>query len=313
MNKALYEKYRGEFFLLLLTLIWGGTFAIIKISLNDTSPVVFVTIRFFIAALIMFPFVVKKFKTTSKSTLIAGIFLGTLIFFAFTFQTLGLKYTSATKSGFITGSVVILIPFLQTVIEKKKPTAGALLGAALVFTGILLISSPGENFSGFISELGSGFNIGDLYSVICAVIFGIHVVYLSVLSKKHPTGILVFLQITVTGILGIVLSGVFHYGGIETFSINVTQFLIFGILYTAILATIVTTTLQTKYQKVVTPTKAGIIYSFEPVFAAVIAYFALNEKISNFGLFGSILIFSGLIVSELYDNFITNGKSNKQS
>jgi len=313
MNKPLYEKYKGELFLVLMTLIWGGTFAIIKNSLDYASPVIFVTVRFSLAAIIMLPFASKSLRKTGRKTIYAGLFLGVLIFLAFTFQTLGLKYTSATKSGFITGSVVIIIPFLQTFIEKRFPTPGAIIGALMVFSGIVLISSPGDNFAGFLDELGSGFNMGDMFTVICAIIFAAHVVYLSVISKKHDTTSLVFLQIIVTGILGVLAVMIFNVSGLETVKFDLTFMLVFGLLYTSILATIITTTLQTKYQKVVTPTKAGIIYSLEPVFAAIIAAFALNEKISNFGYFGSVLIFSGIIISELYDNLIANGRKNIQS
>ncbi|GJQ62002.1 MAG: permease [Melioribacteraceae bacterium] len=313
MNKALLEKYKGEFFLVLMTLIWGGTFAIIKQSLDHASPVIFVAVRFSIAAVVMLPFAWKKLRVAKKSTIFAGMFLGALIFFAFSFQTLGLKYTSATKSGFITGSVVIIIPFLQTFIEKRFPTPGAIAGAILVFSGIVLISSPGDNLAGFIDELGSGFNIGDLFTVICALIFATHVVYLSVISKKHETTSLVFLQIIVTGALGLLAASVFNISGLEKLNFELSGILIFGLVYTSILATIITTTLQTKYQKVVTPTKAGIIYSLEPVFAAIIAFFALNEKISNFGYVGSLLIFAGILISELYDNLVANGRQTGKS
>ncbi len=75
-------------------------------------------------------------------------------------------------------------------------------------------------------------------------------------------------------------------------------------MYTAIFATLATTALQTKYQKLVTPTKAGIVYSFEPIFAAVIAYMAIGERITTFGLIGASFIFMGLIISEVFDDII---------
>jgi len=74
-----------------------------------------------------------------------------------------------------------------------------------------------------------------------------------------------------------------------------------AILYTSILATVLTTIIQTKYQKAVTPTKAGIIFSFEPIFAAAIAFFMLNETMSSFGVVGCLFIFAGLLVTELLD------------
>jgi drug/metabolite transporter (DMT)-like permease len=76
---------------------------------------------------------------------------------------------------------------------------------------------------------------------------------------------------------------------------------IFAVIYTSLLATILTTTLQTKFQKYTTPAKAGIIFSFEPIFASVVAFFLLSEKISNFGFIGCIFIFCGLLISEVVD------------
>jgi drug/metabolite transporter (DMT)-like permease len=78
-----------------------------------------------------------------------------------------------------------------------------------------------------------------------------------------------------------------------------------------LLATLINIGLQTKYQKMVSPTLAGIIYSFEPIFAAIFAFFLLDEKITNFGLLGSALIFSGLIAAEVLDTILEkrNGKS----
>ena len=88
---------------------------------------------------------------------------------------------------------------------------------------------------------------------------------------------------------------------VETIHFNLSINLVLAVLYTAVLATVLTTTLQTKYQKFVTPSIAGIILSFEPIFAAIFAFFMLNEKISNFGLIGCLLIFAGLIVSETFN------------
>ena len=94
---------------------------------------------------------------------------------------------------------------------------------------------------------------------------------------------------------------IFDITGIEHVKFIITKNLIFGLGYTAIITTLLTTALLIKYQKALTPTKAGIIYSLEPLFASIIAFFVLSEKISNFGLIGSILIFLGLITSETFD------------
>lgn len=294
------KKYIGEIVLLFNTLIWGGTFALIKNAFTDVSPLLFLGLRFGLATLIFLPFVYSQLRTTNKKTLIAGAILGIFYFSGFAMQTLGLNLTSATKSGFITGTFVIFIPILQLIIERRKPKWFNLLSVILVLFGLIMLSSKGDNALDFIKQLGSDFNLGDLLTLICALLFAFQVVYVDVFTKKYDYLPMVFVQLLITGLGGFMFSYIFSITSLEevrfTFNTNVVS----AILYTSIFASIIATIIQLKYQKTVSPTKAGIIFSIEPIFAAVFAYFLLSEKISNFGLVGCVLIFIGLIVSELF-------------
>ena len=111
---------------------------------------------------------------------------------------------------------------------------------------------------------------------------------------------MVFVQLLITGLGGFILSFIFSIGALEETRFTINMSVVGAILYTAIFASIIATVIQLKYQKTVTPTKAGIIFSIEPIFAAVFAYFLLSEKISNFGFVGCVLIFVGLIISEVF-------------
>lgn len=294
------KKYTGEIALLFNTLIWGGTFALIKNAFNDISPLLFLGLRFGIAALIFLPFVYSSLKKTNKKTLIAGSILGLFYFAGFTAQSLGLNLTTATKSGFITGTFVVFIPILQLIIEKRKPKWFNILSVFLVLVGLILLSSKGENALDFIQQLGSDFNLGDLLTLLCALLFAFQVVYVDVFTKKYDYLPMVFVQLLITGVGGFILSYIFSISSLETFKFTFNTTVVNAILYTAIFASIIATVIQLKFQKFVSPTKAGIIFSIEPIFAAVFAYFLLSEKISNFGLVGCVLIFIGLIVSELF-------------
>jgi drug/metabolite transporter (DMT)-like permease len=302
------KKYSAESILLIITLIWGATFAIIKLALVNVSPMVFISIRFSFAAILLLPFFLKKSKNISRSAILSGLLLGVMYFLGFSTQTIGLNYTTATKSGFITGTCVLFTPIFQYVFEKKKPGKGNLIGVFFVLTGLILLSSKGNSILDIFHELGSGFNIGDFFTLLCAVFFAMYIVYLDIISKKYDYLLLVFLQISITAVMGIISVIILSVSGLENIKFMFSGSLIFAFLYTSILATVLTTTFQTKYQKIVTPTKAGIIFSFEPVFSAVIAYYFIHEKISRFSFIGGILIFTGLLVSELFDKFI---KSNE--
>lgn len=308
---AFRKRFKGEIALLIITVIWGATFPIIKESLNDSTPFIFVAVRFSIASILILPFFLSKVRLLNKETLKAGLVLGVLMFGGFVTQTIGLNHTTATKSGFITGSVVVMIPFLQFYMEKKIPTKGAIFGTILVFIGLLFLSSGGNDLISFITDLGGSFNFGDFMTLVCAIIFAHYVVYIDIYTNKYEFIFLFSLQIFTTAILGILSASFIGISDFGEIRFVLTESLIFGLLYTGILATVVNIGIQTKFQKLITPTKAGIIYSFEPIFAAVFAFFLLNEKISNFGFIGMGLIFFGLISSEIYDTlFNKNGKEN---
>lgn len=296
------KRYLGESALLLNTLIWGGTFALIKNALSDISPLLFLGIRFFIAAILLYPFIHYTLKKMDKNTFIAGSVLGIFYFLGFATQTVGLNFTTATKSGFITGTFVVIIPILQTIIERKKPRWYNIVSIVFVMIGLVFLSSRGDNLFQFINELGSDFNIGDFLTLLCAILFAFQVVYVDVFTKKYDYMPMVFIQLVITGLGGFLGSVILSSVGLEIIKFNLNTNVVFAIVYTSVFASIIATILQLKFQKVVTPTKAGIIYSFEPIMAAVLAFFILGEKISKFGLLGGVFILIGLLLSEILEN-----------
>lgn len=296
------KKYLGEGALLLNTLIWGGTFALVKNALTDISPLLFLGIRFFIAAMLLFPFVHLTLKKMDKKTFIAGSILGVFYFLGFATQTVGLNFTTATKSGFITGTFVVIIPILQTIIERRKPKWYNIVSIFFVMIGLIFLSSSGDNLFQFINELGSDLNLGDFLTLLCAILFAFQVVYVDVFTKKYEYMPMVFIQLLITGFGGFLGALVLSTLRLEVIKFNLTTNVVFALIYTSVFASIIATILQLKYQKVVTPTKAGIIYSFEPIMAAVLAFFILGEKISKFGMFGGVFIVFGLLLSEILEN-----------
>lgn len=296
------KRYIAESSLLLNTIIWGATFILIKNALIFVSPMTFISLRFSVATLILIPFLFKILKQINKSLLFGGLLLGFLYFAGFATQTAGLKFTSATKSGFITGTFVVFTPLFQLLIEKRRPSLINILGIILVISGLLFLSTGGTSLTDFFNEIGNDFNLGDFLTLLCAVFFALYLVYLDIISKKFDFSPLVFIQIAFTGVGGIFLLLLFQISGIEQIKFSINGQVIFAVIYTSLLATILTTFLQTKYQKFVTPTKAGIIFSLEPIFAALFAFFLVNEKISNFGIIGCGFIFCGLLITEVFDN-----------
>ncbi len=293
------KRYRAELALFSNAVIWGGTFVIIKSALEDISPMMFLGSRFIFASLIILPFVLKQLKGATKSNYREGIILGIFLFIGFAAQTAGLKYTTATKSAFITGTFVVFTPLFQTLLEKRIPSIANIFGIVLVFLGISFLSSKSGNFLSIFTELAENFNFADFLTLICAIFYAVYIVYLDMISTRIDYKFLTFIQIFVTAILAYGSAFLLGAGGIETVKFDLSLMVIVAILYTSVLATVLTTALQTKFQRDVSPTKASLLFSMEPIFAAIFAFFLLSEKISIFGLTGCALIFGGIIISEI--------------
>ncbi|HEX2866681.1 MAG TPA: DMT family transporter [Ignavibacteriales bacterium] len=307
------KKYFGEGALLFNTVIWGGTFVIVKNSLSDISSMLFVGIRFFIASAILLPFAFKELRKLDRKQALMGILVGLFLFLGFSTQTVGLNFTTATKSGFITGSLVMFTPLLQLIIEKRKPTLGAMFGSLLVLLGLVFLSVRDTSIMNLFYELGSNFNFGDVMTLFCAIFFAMQIVFLDRISRRVNFKALTFLQLSTTSFLAILLAFAFSAAGIEPMRAEFTGSLLGGLAYTALLATFVTMTVQTRFQKEVSPTKAGIIYSFEPLFSAVFAFFALGERFTLFSFIGCTLIFAGLLASEVLEKLSSKSKAEAET
>jgi drug/metabolite transporter (DMT)-like permease len=279
-------RTRAELYLLSITLIWGSTFVITKGMLHHVSPFLYTGLRFTGAAILLGFFAWRSVATASRSSIVNGGILGLLLFVGFILQTIGLQYTSASKSAFITGMLVVLTPICQIVIERRPPQLGNLIGIAFVTFGLYFLTSPE----------GSQFNIGDLLTLGCALCFALYIVYLDIFSQEHSSVQLAFYQSLVSGLLAFL--GVFLY---EDVVWNPDPQLLGALAYLTVFATLVALFVQVKYQKDTTPTRAAVIFSVEPVFAALMAYLFANEVLGVSGILGGGLIVAGMLISELSD------------
>jgi len=278
------SKFRADLYLFGITLIWGSSFIAVKIALSFTTPFLFLTLRFLIASLILLIIFRKTLMKFDADTTKAGVVLGALLATGFGAQTYGLVFTTASQSAFITGLFVIMVPIFSMIFEKIIPRKLLWLGVALSFMGLYFLTSPE----------GTSFNIGDGFTLLGAVAFGAHTVATQIYTKRHDFIQLTFFQILITG-LGGLLSTLL----LETPKIEANPQLILIVLGTAIFPTVLNFYILNKYQRHTSSTRAAIIYSFEPVAAAVIAYLFLNEVLGVRGAIGGALIVLGMLVAEL--------------
>jgi drug/metabolite transporter (DMT)-like permease len=279
-------RTRAELYLLSVTFIWGSTFVLSKFLLEDLSPFTYVALRFGIASILFFGMTFSTVRNMPSSAIVQGGILGVLLFLGFAAQTVGLLYTSASKSAFITGMMVVLTPVFQLVIERKPPRIGNVIGVALVAVGLFLLTSP----------QGSSFNIGDALTLICAFTFAIYIVYMDVFGKQQQPSHLTFMQFVTTGLLALISIPL-----LEVPRLDVTPRSLWILAYMILFPTIIALYVQAKFQKDTTPTRSAIIFSIEPVIAAGFAYLVLRERIGLLGVVGGVVILLGLMISELSD------------
>ncbi|HET6273604.1 MAG TPA: DMT family transporter [Bacteroidota bacterium] len=279
-------RRKAEAALLATTLIWGSTFTAVKLGMQEISPVLLIVIRFSLSAAFFLVFFRRQLFPIHTSAVIKGSILGFFLFLGFVFQNVGMVYTTASKSAFITSMMVVFVPLLQFIVERRSPNLGNILGVVIVTAGLWFLTQP----------TGSAFNIGDALTLGCALVFAIYIVYLDVVSQEMSTSQLTFLQMasnTVFSFIAVVL--------FENVMFTFSAFSLLTLAYLTVFATIVSVWVQTRFQKDTTPTRAVIIFTIEPVIASVIAHLVLGEQLGTLGILGGGLIIGGVLISQLSD------------
>lgn len=276
---------QAEIYLLGIVIIWGATFAIVKGILDQIMPFTFLAYRFFWAAFILGLIFWKRLKNIDKIILGKGFLIGIFLFLGFTFQTVGLKYTTATKAGFITGLSVVLVPIISHFFIREKISKNSIRGVILAFMGLWFLNYN----SSFI------FNFGDFLVLLCAVSFAMHIISVGLYTRKVDYVLLVIVQLTTVFVLSFLMALFFERPGIHLYYPSGVWW---SIILTGIFATALAFYMQNKFQRYSTATKTAIIFSGEPIFAAIFAYLLLGEKVGLIAWIGGLLIIFGMIISQ---------------
>ena len=273
----------ADFSLLLVTLVWGSTFVIVKWAIVDLPPLPFLAIRFALAFISLLPFIWFQKAHISKGTLVKGVALGIVLFSGYAWQTLGLQYTSASNAGFITGLSVVFVPALVTLTTRKLPGPSLLLGILSALVGLALLSL-GDHFE---------CNKGDLMVLICALSFALHIFLVGRYAPQTNATVLAGAQIFTVSVLSGIFSLLLPQPTLH-FSSNVWL----ALLVTAVPATSLAFFVQTKMQQFTTPTHTALIFTMEPVFAGITAFFFSGEILTPRGLLGAGLVLGGMLIAE---------------
>lgn len=274
---------KHELALFFTAIFWGLGFVFMDIALDELNTFSILTIRFLGSALIIFVLAYKVIIRAKKQDVINGAILGIFLFLAFAFQTYGLVFTSASRNAFLTAANVVMVPLIMFLVYKQKITNNIKLGSILMFLGI-----------GFVSGLGTtGFNIGDALTLICALFFALHIIFISKFLTDKNLYVIVCMQMFVAGLISLFL-------GLVTSSLSFVgaSNISFALFYVVVISTCLTFFLQNYGLSKVDSSKGAIILSTEALFGTLGSIVILGETISVMTLIGFVLMFIGIIVVE---------------
>jgi len=276
-------RAKAEILLVLVTLIWGSTFVVVKGALSDASPLPFVAVRFTLAGVLLF--LVMSRGLVDRQALGPGFVLGVFLFAGYLCQTTGLLYTTPSKSAFITGFAVILVPFIQ-MIHGFRLRGATIAGALFGLAGIYLLVLP----SGL-----HAVNRGDILTLFGALSFAIHIVLVGSYTRRFSFRHLVPVQILAVGLLAAAALPL----NLD-FRLEWTVGLVAALVVTATLATGFAFAVQNWAQQFTPPAHTALIFALEPVFAALTSRLVMGERLGGKMFLGSALILAGMLVSEIW-------------
>ncbi|WP_037247080.1 DMT family transporter [Rhodoferax saidenbachensis] len=270
--------------LLLVTLVWGATFPVLKIATAQLSGVEVSALRFMLAAVCMAPFALRLPRHTWRD----GGLLGALVLVSYVAQAFGLEYISSNRSAFLTSLNVLMVPLLGMAFGAR-PTLVMLLAAALACAGIGLMSWDG------------GANLlADAATVFGALAYALYVIVLSQRAARHQPRQLAAAQIVWMAGLACVWMLLDAWGTdkLQTLPSRLNAEILWGLAYLGVVATAGMLFLQAWAQRAVAADKAALIYAMEPVFAALFAWMWLAEALTLRAALGGAMVVCAVVLSE---------------
>jgi len=285
------RSIKAHLLLVLVALIWGSTFVLVKEALNDASPLVLNAARMVIAAVLLAFYYRKKIAVLTKPALKAGVLVGLFLCLGYALQTTGLKLTTASKSAFLTGTSSVLVPLLLVAIWRTHIHLWRVVGIVLALAGLFLMTVPAG--SAGLADFAK-VNLGDILTIGCAVCFAFQIIFLGHASQRFPFEQIAVLQIGTAAVL-MTISAPF----LEHPQFRATPTVIAAVLITGILCTAVAFTVQSWAQQFTPATHTALIFTTEPVFAWLTSFIYLKERLGVRAGAGALLILGGVLISEL--------------
>ena len=289
------RKTRGNIFLFITAFIWGSAFVAQRTGMEHIGPFTFSAVRFLIASLTLLPVIfvfspkqnssVSKTPGESKSLLKGGIICGVILFVGAMLQQIGLQYTTAGKTGFITALYVVLVPIMGSLFFHKKVSKLIWFCAFLAALGLYFLCIPAHGFS--IAK-------GDTFVFICAFAFAIHILVIDYFSPKVDGIKMSAIQFLTAGIFSTFFMFLLENPDIKSILASAIP-----ILYAAVLSAGIGFTLQIIAQKDTDPTVASLILCLESVFAVLAGAIILSETMSLREIIGCVIMFVAITLAQM--------------
>lgn len=293
MDRTKKQVLFADLGLLLVALLWGAGFLFTKRGLDYITPLWMMSMRFVGAAIIMSIVFYKNFRKISKSDLKAGLIIGIFLYIAFATQTIGLQFTSISNQAFLTATNVVFVPFLVWAVYKKAPDKFAFIGAALATVGIGLITL----------KEGLHLNVGDMWTLACAVFFAGHIVSIGFFAKDNDPIALTIVQFAVAAVLSLVSALI-----TEPLPAKIGSEAMVSVGYMVLASTLLAFLLQNICQKYTPSTHASLILSLESVFGTLVAVVFEGEMFNMQMALGCITVFAAILLIETRFEFLGFGK-----
>jgi drug/metabolite transporter (DMT)-like permease len=271
------RSLRADLALLLMCVFWGGTFVLVKQALGDVSTLLYLTLRFGAGTLALLAFGGRPGKP--------GAIVGLFLFLGYVLQTHGLRFTTPSRSAFITSLAVVLVPLGHGLIKRVWPGWGVGIGAALALVGLLLLTNP----------LGSAsIHIGDLWTLGCAIAFTIHILLVGHFSPRvRPLDLATGQTLAATAL------GLLTFPWAEGWFLRPSGTVWVAVAITGLLCTALAFFVQAWAQQSTTSSHVALIFATEPVFAWITSAILLGERLGLTASIGALLILGGIVFAEL--------------
>ena len=284
------KQLRAGLLLTFTALIWGAAFVAQSVGMDYVGPFTYLCSRSTIGGIVLLPLLkftpksnVSANKNSGKTLIIGGICCGAALFIASIFQQIGIKYTTVGKAGFITSLYMIFVPVIGILLGRKAPKK-VWISVIIALIGMYFLCMNGE----------AGINKGDFLVLICSLGFALHILVIDYFSPKVNAIKMSCIQFWICAAISAIPMIIFEKPHMSDVLAAWAP-----ILYAGALSSGVGYTLQIIAQKDIDPTVASLICSLESVFSVLFGWIILNQKLSGRELFGCVLVFAAVILTQL--------------